>query len=538
MAMVPLRELAKYGVLTDVDAYDLPPEAWSFGVNARFRNGKVSRSPVFRAVKTLDNTAPRYAVGSSPTSGLDLMFIGYQNGVIQRYSSGSLTDYSISGYTPSAADAAWSDTSLASVLYVNREDRVPWSFLPAAAAFTPLANWNASWRAHLLRTCGGALVALNVTKGATNYPTMVKTSSIPQAGVVPASWDETNPATLATENILADLTGQITDAQTFGSSLCIYSPTEAVLMTPDGSLDVYSYRKLPFKKGAINANCSIEIDGRHYVFGPDDCWTHDGYSEVSLCVGKTRDFIFNGINLSRASQCFVVHNPKTKEIHFCYVSGDRGVAFLNSPDGCNRQAVYNYIDKTWTFDDLPNARAATLANINTQKSYATVAETYELVGGTYLDQEDGFKRTLVYVGTPSVTYGLSAKLYAFDLFGPGSTVVFGVDTAATKPLVLEKSGLDLDALGAELRGYKVISSIYPQARLEVGASPLVFEMGSADYFSQEPAFEATQTYDGQELYKLDYRSAGRVLSLRISYADFRPFSLSGLDFDFSLNSER
>ena len=537
MAIVPVRDLAKYGVITDVDPYDLPAEAWTFGVNVRFRNGKVSRAPVFRAVKELSSDA-RFAVGSSPSSGLDLMFIGYKDGHVDRYSSLNLIDYSITGYATSVSEAAWSTTSLAGVVYVNREDRVPWAFLPSGSRFVALANWDASWRAHILRNCGGALVALNVTKGATNYPTMVKTSSIALSGVVPASWDQTNPATLATENILADMSGAITDAQSFGNALCIYGLNETVLMTPDGSLDVFSYRKLPFKKGALSSNCSIEIDGQHYVFGPDDIWTHDGSSEVSICVGKTRDFIFNSLNLSKAAQCFVEHNPKTKEIHFCYVSGDRGVAFLTAPDGCNRQAVYNYIDKTWTFDDLPMVRGAALANISTQVTYATVVETYQLVGGSYLDQEDGYKRTLVYVGVPSVTYSLGSKLYAFDFFGPGSTVVFGVDTTASRPVMLEKSGIDLDSLGAELRGYKIVSSIYPQARLELGAAPMVFEMGSADYFSREPVLDASQTYDGYELYKLDYRAAGRVLSLRISYNDYRPFSLSGLDFDFSLNSER
>lgn len=537
MAIVSARDLAKYGVITDVDPYDLPAEAWTFGVNVRFRNGKVSRSPVFRSVKALPSP-PRFAVGSSPASGLDLMFIGYKDGSVARYSSLSLLDYNVTGYTPVDSEAAWSTTSLAGVVYVNREDRVPWAFLPSGVTFAALANWNASWRAHILRTCGGALVALNVTKGATNYPNMVKTSSIPLSGVVPSSWDETNPATLATENILADMSGAITDAQALGSALCIYGLNETVLMTPAGSLDVFDYRKLPFKKGALNSNCSIEIDGQHYVFGPDDIWTHDGASEQSICVGKTRDFIYNGLNLSKASQCFVEHNPKGKEIHFCYVSGDRGVAFLNAPDGCNRQAVYNYIDKTWTFDDLPMVRSAALANISTQVTYSTVTETFALVGGSYLDQEDGYKRTLVYVGVPSTTYALTSKLYAFDFFGPGSTVVFGVDTAATKPVVLEKSGIDLDALGAELRGYKVVSSIYPQARLDVDAAPMVFDMGSADHFSEEPVLDASQTYDGHELYKLDYRTAGRVLSLRISYDDYRPFSLSGLDFDFSINSER
>jgi hypothetical protein len=108
--------------------------------------------------------------------------------------------------------------------------------------------------------------------------------------------------------------GGIVDAQSFGNGLVIYGAQEAWLMVADGSTEVFSYRKLPFSKGAINGNCSIEIDGTHYVFGNDDIWKHDGYSESSICDGKTRDFIFNSINASKAGRCFIAHDPKRKEL--------------------------------------------------------------------------------------------------------------------------------------------------------------------------------------------------------------------------------
>jgi hypothetical protein len=78
--VVPVRNLAKYGIVTDPDPYDLPIEAWSFGVNCRFRNGRVSRSPVFRGVQVLGTSGPRFLVSHRPTSGLDFVFLGYTNG--------------------------------------------------------------------------------------------------------------------------------------------------------------------------------------------------------------------------------------------------------------------------------------------------------------------------------------------------------------------------------------------------------------------------------------------------------------------------
>jgi hypothetical protein len=535
--IVPVRNLGKYGVITDRDPYELPAEAWSFASNARFHTGKISRAPVFRSVTELADDA-RFVVSASQADGLDLLFVGFQDGTVQRFTSGSFVDFSPTGYAPAALDALWTTTMLANVLYVNREDRVPWKYGPSDTEFDELPNWDPTWRTRLLRTCGGALVALNVTKGATSYPTMVKTSSIPLSGDVPTSWDESDPATLATENILADMKSPIVDATRFGESLCIYGFNEAWMMTPDGSSAVFGYRPLPFQKGAINANCSIEINGQHFVFGRDDIWAHDGFAEKSICDERVRDFIFNGINLSYAAYCFVAHNPKLRELHFCYRSGDAHVAFLDDATGCNRQAVYNYGNDTWTFDDLPMAFHADLANLDVSLTYATITETYATVGGSYLDQDDGLKRVLVYVGDASTAYSLTKSLYAFDLFGPGSVVVFGVDADATRPMLLEKNGLDLDALGAELRGYKTINSIYPQARLLPDSEPLVFELGSADYFGQDPAYETTQTYDGEENYKLDFRSAGRYLAMRITYDGYDPVSFVGMDVDLDVLGDR
>jgi hypothetical protein len=273
MPLIHVRDIAKYGVLCDPDPYNLPDTAWSFGLNVRFRNGKITSGPVFRNAFTLGTASPRYSVAASPSSGLDLLFTGYLNGKLYKF-NGTETDYTLTGYTPSSAEAAWSHTQLANILYVNRSDRAPWYLRSSDTTFQNLGvaaggatTWDSTYTCQVLRTCGGALVALNVTKGATNFPTMVKTSSIPQSGVIPSSWDVATPSTLASENILSEMKG-IVDACSLGPQLVIYGLNEAWMMTADSSLQVYNYRKLPFQKGSLNANCSFELDGRTTCSAP------------------------------------------------------------------------------------------------------------------------------------------------------------------------------------------------------------------------------------------------------------------------------
>ena len=541
MPIQHLRNLGKVGVIADGDPYNLPPEAFTAAINVRFRNGKITGGPVFRHVATLGKPDPRFAFASNPVQGLDLLFIGYKNGDVSLFSGSAETDYTASDWAPSEVEATWTNTTLAGVTYVNRSDRTPWYLRTQDTEFKDLATagWDASWSARLLRACSGALVALNVTKGATAYPTMVKTSSIPQSGTVPASWDITQPNTLAVENILAEMQGPINDACPLGNDLIIYGFKEAWKMQANGQTSVYNFVKLPFQKGALGSNCTVELDGKNVVFGPDDIWMHDGTSSKSIINGRNRDFVFGSLNLAYADRCFVQLNPRQTEIIFGYVSGDPYTAFNSTlTNGCNRQAVWNYVDDTWTFDDTPDVFAATEANLSTAVTYETITATYDTVGGSYQDQEDGYKRTSVYVGQANDNYSLSTSLYAFDLYGQGSTVSHPVDINATSPRFIERTGIDLDELSQDLKTYKVLASIYPQARLGAGAANLMIDAGASDGFNQQATYKGYQPYNGADLYKCDFNAAGRWLSYRIQFADYKELTITGLDFDLKATGRR
>lgn len=549
MPLVRLRDLASKGIVTDEDPYSLPVGAFSSGVNVRFRNGKISPAPVFRAVKQpLAEADPRYAFTAGIGSTNNDLFLGYQSGRVYYYTNGVETDYSPTGYTPVFVDAHWTSYTIGNLVYVNREGRPPWYLLPSETKFrdlstatyaTPADKWDPTWTARIIAQCGGAVVALNVTKGATEYPTMVKTSSIVQNGTIPASWNIADPATLATENILQAMDGQITDACQLGSDLIIYGMREAWRMHADGSTQVFSYTKLSSAKGVLSTNCSVEIDGKNYCFGIDDIWVHDGISEKSLCDTQTRDFIFSSLNIARADKCFVQFNPRLNEIMFGYASGDPLVKFKNV-NGCNRAAVYNLTTETWTFDDMPSIFSYDDGPVSNLLTYETVTGSYGDIGGSYQDQEDGGKRVTICLGDANTEYGLQPTLYAFDVFGPGSVAPYPVDANATAPVYLERTGLDLDELGAELRQYKLLRSIYPQARVDTaGGNSLMIAAGSSDDpGSDEAVYGEYQPYDGFENQKIDLNTEGRWLALKILWNDYRSFTITGFDLDIRTTGGR
>lgn len=541
MSIIPVRNIAQGGVITDVDPYNLPMGSWSWGGNVRFRNGSITRAPVFRTAFTgFANASPRYLSANFPSSGTDTVFAGFLNGRVTSITNAAETDLSVTAYVNNNAETPFTSCHLGDVFYINRSDRAPWSLRTTDTVFQALANWapvNPPWTCNILRASNGALCAFGVTQNGVSYPTMIITSEFAQVDTVPATWNYTLGTNNATQNILSEMEGGITDACSLGEIMIVYGLRETWTMVLDGSAQIWAYHKLFADQGAINANCAVEVDKKHYVFGLDDIWVHDGNSKQSICDERTREFIFNGMNVAKANRCRVSYNKILKEIYFQYVSGDQ---YLNFPavDGCNRQAVFHVPTNTWTFDDLPYVFGATMASLNVLQTWNTIPGTWDSVGGTWYDQEDSGKKVFVMIGDVNATASLTESLYGFDLQGPGSALSFPVDTNATKGWKLIRDGIDLDEIGADLKGYKLISSIYPQGRLEAGALPINFTFGSADYFTSNVVMSPVQTWDANTLYKLDYNASGRFLSLTLDHPDYHYVVLTGLDMDLDVTGER
>jgi hypothetical protein len=544
-----IRQLNQFGVIADIDPYDLPPNAFSYAQNVRFRNGRVLSGPVFKSVEHLQSANPRFMTAFIPVSGQDQIFLGYENGRVFLFNpaNNTETDYSITGFVNSVVEGSWTSCLLANCIYVNRPDRAPWALTPGGVQFATLPNWPANTTCGLFRQCSGALVALNMTESGVNTPNKLRTSTFAQAGSVPSSWDYTVPGTNSTFNILAELEGDIIDAANLGRDLIIYSIDQTWRMTASGDSNVFNYYKLPFQLGALNANCVVQVNSQHFVFGSTDIWVHDGVSQRSIAEGRVKDFIYGSINMSASNRCFVVHNMHTSEIHFCYVSGDAYCKFAPIDGGaCNRQAVYNYANDTWSFDDLPYVYYADWMNLDSVALWSTVSQTWTQIQGSWQSQQDTQKRLTSYIGDTNSTYSLTASLYAFDPYAsslpgaPPSLVSYSVDTNASSYPYLERYGIDLDQVGADLQGYKLLNYVIPLGRIDPLSSQMVnISFGAADGFGQTPTFQPYMGIDfGPVNYKLDMNEAGRWLAMKVQFNDFPPMTLSGFDFDMTVTGER
>jgi hypothetical protein len=573
MATLPVRELGGVGVITDVNPYDLPANGISDCRNVVFDDGKIIRAPVFKRVyegatsaTTFASIATTFATETNlfespggipttnarfvasygdPTSG-ETVIVADNSGEVRAYPGGTPTYVTPTGAALVNSENPWSHCQIAGISVLTRENMVPYmrniqgDALYRYAGTTAGSEWPNNYTCAVIRPYLDFMIALNVTKGAVEYPQMVKWSNPIQynSAVTSIVWDPTNPANIAGENVLGELKTPILDGLALGSMFIIYSQDQVYIMEYTGTSFVFNFRRLFSSGGILNKNCVAEHEGRHFVFGADDIYMHDGVSRKSISDSRVRRAIYNRINKDNAPKSFVYHDSAANLVYFCYETKEAEVAFQQT-QFCNKAAVYNYKNDTWSFMDLPNVVGAAEASISlTTSNYATTNESYENQTVAYSTfQADDVKTPIVLSVTDTANSISETRVLALD-FPAINAVPLEPEPEVLKEAFVERIGLDLDEGGNSIRSYKTVTCIIPQADFDATDGVIVWQIGSSDLPSQEPVFRTLTNYRPEDDYKIDTKVSGRYLAYRVSMTDVRDFKVSGFDAEIVSTSRR
>lgn len=552
MATLQVRDLGGVGVITDTNPYDLPSNAFSDGRNVVFDSGRVSRSPVFKKLfptptssltfaditgtfasntNTFENaqggatTAIRFVASYSDPSAGEVTLLADNNGTVRTYPNGSL-QFATPGSGLVTNEENWTHAQISGISFLARKGMVPYGrkiVSDTNYSLVSSSDWAATDTCAVIRAYLDFVLALNVTKGSVNYPAMVKWSNPVPYGTTVAGliWDPADPTTVAGENVLGELTTPILDGLVLGSQFIIYSNSQVYLMEYTGSTLVFNFRRLFPTGGIINTNCVVEVEGKHFVFGDDDIYVHDGSTKRSLADGKVRRRIFGSIRRSDYKKCFVVHDSVNNFVKFCYRSIDNEPAFPNTTFA-NEAAIYNYRNDTWSFVDLPNIAGGS------EVSFTTTS-------GSFAGDSN---KIPAMVGVTDVANNLTeSRVYGFDVPVIGR-IPITPEPETFVPAYVERIGIDLDESGIDLRAYKQVKSIVPQAEFEVSPGILTFRIGSSDLPLQEIVWTTEYQYRPDQDYKIDTRANGRYLAYRVSLNEIENFKFSGFDADVISTSRR
>ena len=293
---VYLKDLGASGWMPDVDPSELPPNAWSDCLNVRFVNGRVEQRQGYLEVARGNKIVPLWLAQHS---------VGATKYIIQACaarvfaSDGSGTATEITGTAPTGdEDDKWTGGVLGGILVLTNGVDVPtyWDGNTANNLVT-LTDWTGTERCKALRPFKNYLVALNITKGSTNYPHMVKWSHSADPGALPSSWDETDPAVDAGEQDLADTQDEIVDGLPLGDIFVIYKERSMYGMQFIGAPLIWRFFRLPDNnQGAVARNCVAQTPQGHVVFSGSDVFLHNGQGVRSLIEGRARQWLIDTID--------------------------------------------------------------------------------------------------------------------------------------------------------------------------------------------------------------------------------------------------
>lgn len=572
MARLPIRSLGGVGIVTDTNPYDLPINAFSDGNNVIFDEGRISRAPVFKQLYPAIKSSKTWAdfgsdawdsggsltyetatggatntsrfVGSyaDPSYG-ETVIIADKDGTVRAYPEGNLADLTPPVTNPVDNEETWSSCQVSGLAAMARKDMVPYvRNIKADATYKEMSvsNWPSNTTCAVLRSYKDFLIALNVTKGANSYPTMVKWSDIiPYGSAVTAlDWNEASTTNSAGENVLGELTNPIKDGLSLGTQFIIYSTDQVWLMEYTGSSLVFNFRKLFPTGGIMNTNCVVEVEGKHFVFGSDDIYVHDGQSKKSIADNRVRKRIFKTLDPNKKNRFYVIHDNVANLVHFCYVSRQNEVNFPDT-QFCNKAAIYNYREDTWSFMDLPNTVGGAQASVSLNSTqYGSVIDTYQSYNTDYLSFETTAPKVPIMLGLTDTANGLTeSRVYATDLPTIG-VVNLPASPETFKPAYVQRAGLDMDEIQAGLRGYKTIRGIQPQAEFEVSDGKFYWQLGATDLPGGAIVYSTNFYFNPSTEYQISSKVSGRYLAYRISTDNIENFRISGFDMDAIVLSRR
>lgn len=563
MANLPLRNLGELGLITDANPYTYPSNAFSKAVNVVFDENRIQRGPVLKQVFPAIRSSLSYAdstgsydsqtgtydaaqgnpasssrfVGSyaDPAFG-ETVFVCDNDGEVRTYPNGALA-FASPGSGTVTNEEPWTHAQVAGLSFLARAGMRPYARnVKSDAAYSLMAgDWVSTHTTKVIRSYLDYVICLNVTKGSDSFPTMVKWSNPVEysSAATGVQWDPSNPGYIAGENVLGEMTSPIRDGLVLGSNFVIYTGDQVWLMEYTGSSLVFNFRRVFPTGGIFNTNCAVEVEGKHYVFGEDDLYVHDGVSKQSIADGRIRRTVFSTLNRAKRSAAFVMHDSVSNLIYYCYNTISTDVKWP-STQFCNQAAVYNYRTNTWSFMDLPNLIGGAESSIDLANSVVPT------ISGVYTSIASTNPRVTIALGITDSANGLTeSRVYALDLPAASLTNLPSLAETATTSLV-ERIGIDLDdpGTGLPLRSYKTLMGVVPQASTNDPATAFLWQFGAADLPNSPVVYKDPISFNPSTDYKIDTKVSGRYLAYRVSTNSEDNFKLVGFDAEVVSTSKR
>lgn len=341
--MLETAEIAPYGVNRDLSPNTSGPVQWAEAKGVIFRRNRTERADTHQFHDPDPVVKPERLHYREFNGTYQWLYSGPDG--IGLNVGGSANNISPAGWTPvSSGRQTW--CSLNSIPVYNHPERTPlYHGGTPNAAMVDLPGWVTADRCAVMRSFSFYLLAMDYTDENGNYDNMVRWSAAADPGNVPSTW------TPAANNdagalILASRPGAIIDGAALRDEFMVYKHASTYSLRYIGGVWVFRQRKVFTTLGILARGCVSEWQGRHFLVGEGDIVVHDGVNTDPVADKVVRQTIFDDLHpVHYLNACFVLHDVYNKQMQFYWPSA-------NSTGYCDRVASYNYVDRTWTLENI------------------------------------------------------------------------------------------------------------------------------------------------------------------------------------------
>lgn len=519
MSTIDINDLASIGVVRDTPPFQLPPEAWSLGLNVRAVDGGIERIEGWDQVFGTPLVAPHFAIAISTAAQDFWVYVSLTKASGYDGSTHSDITRAVGGDYTATNTSDWNGTILGGVLVLNNGADVPqfWVTPALATRLSNLTNWPATWRAKVMRAFGPFLVAFGLTKGGVLYPHLVQWSHPADPGSVPVSWDDADPTKDTGKTDLPDVqSGVILEALPLQSQMYIYKQGAVWRMSSTRGRFVFDFKTFLETVGILGPRCvALTGDGlRHVVATQDDIIWHNGNTVHSILTKRMKRYLFNEIDTVNFANSFMYCNPAKNEMRFCYPSQGQ-----THPD---KELIWNYAEGqegAITEADGVTYRNAAIGPVETadEATWEDGTQTWEEEVGPWSE----INRRRVVLSAPAAT-----KLYGLDRTSTRDGAAF----TAT----LQREGLAL--IGRKRSGewivdheiMKMLKRVWPK----MSGGPVNVRLGSQQTVGGPISWSNAVTFDPASQTYVDFLPvSGRAVGVEISSSAAVSWRIDGYKVD-------
>lgn len=487
MAIVKINDCGG-GVNKDLMPEELPENVWTSVQNMRFRNGFAQKFGGIANIFDAPTVTPYYVAPYTTQTTRYIVHAGTDKVFVD--DGTTRTDITPASDFTGTQDDRWSGGAFNGILLINNSVEIPhyWDG-NIANNLAALTGWNANWRCKFIKPFKNYVIAGNITKSGTAYPSMVKWSDEAVPGAVPASWDETDPALNAGEQDLGETPDVLIDAMQLGDQMILYKERSMYAMQFIGAPFIFRFQRLPGDDGILSRGCVTNTPKGHVVLTSNDVVIHQGQGTQSIADGRVRQFIFDNLNKTVFGRAFVCTNPPTNEVFICFPSSES--------ENCDLMAVWNWKDNTWGFRTLTNVTYGDACQINTDAAFFNWSQDSQ----TWADDTTTWSQSEFSPNEYRLIFARTTAISAFDI----STQ----DDGVAIPASLERTAIQF----GDPYSNKLIRSLYP--RIDAPAGTVInVSVGGSMTANTAPTYSTPVPFTVGSQIKIDSFATGRFLAVK------------------------